>query len=318
MKVNKSIISLVLSGAFTLVHAQSSNTAGFDGFVSAGLGTSRNNHESDAAPGLNSGSTNSISELRSSVAYTDPSGFGVQLDQVFSNSKARLGLAGSPVATTIGSSDSAAHFFYRNKSGLLGAFVQQRRYDVSTNTDTSEISEDLFGGLATGLTKPRNLFGLEGQTFFGDLEISGQVGRQQQDYRLGQGYKGSGNLGSITMSYFLHDNWKVSLRVAESRLVTRATELLPIYAGKASSFGFQTEYRFPSSAFSVFARYDRINGSIAVAGGGFDTKDDRFLAGVKITFGSGSLRSQANGGASLNPIRPDDSLQAFPIIFPPG
>jgi len=308
MRVNRTIISLVLSGAFTSAHAQSEITAGFDGFISAGFGPSTTRFDSDS---IESRSTNPISELRSSVAYTDPSGFGIQLDQVFSNSKATLGSGGTLVSTTVVSADSAAHFFYRNNSGLLGAFVQQRRYDISAGTGSADLSDDFWGSLMTGLLKPRDLFGLEGQTFFGDLEISVQAGRQQQDYRLGQGYKGSGNFGSITMNYFLQDNWKIGLRAAESRLVTNGNIASGDFAGRSRSYGLQTEYRFTSSPFSVFARYDRINGSISTDAWGFDMKDDRFLAGVKITFGSGSLRSQATGGASLNPVRPDDSFQTF-------
>lgn len=305
MRVNK-IIGLALSGAFASAQAQSENTEGFDGFISAGFGPSRTSFDSNS---IGNRSSNRISELRASVAYRDPSGFGIQLDQVFSNSKMKLGIAGTPVATTVDSADSAAHFFYRNSSGLVGAFVQQRRYDISGPTDAVDGSEDFLGLLATGLMKPRNLFGLEGQTFFGDLQISAQLGRQLQDYRLGQG--GSGNLGSIAMNYFLHDNWKISLRASESRLVTNSTDPLLGSAAKESSYGLQTEYRFASSPFSVFARYDRVNSSVSADGGRSDMNDDRFLAGVKITFGSGSLRSQATGGASLNPVRPDVPLQAL-------
>ena len=308
MRVNKTIIGLALSGAFASAHAQSENTAGFDGFISAGFGPSRTSFDSNS---VESRSSNPISELRASVAYTDPSGFGIQLDQVFSNSKIKFDYAGMLGSINVDSADSAAHLFYRNSSGLVGAFVQQRRYDVSAKTDVFDGSEDILGLAVTGVMKPRNLFGLEGQTFFGDLQISGQFGRQQQGYRLGQGTKSSGNLGSITMNYFLHDNWKVGFRAAESRLATNSTGILSIPAGKASSYGVQTEYRFPSSPFSVFARYDRINGSVSADGWMSDMKDDRFLAGVKITFGSGSLRSQATGGASLNPVRPDDALQPF-------
>ena len=299
MRVNK-IIGLALSGAFASAQAQSENT---DGFISAGFGPSRTSFDSNS---IGNRSSNRTSELRASVAYTDPSGFGIQLDQVFSNSKMKLGIAGTPVATTVDSADSAAHFFYRNTSGLVGAFVQQRRYDISTPTDAADGSEDFLGILATGLMKPRNLFGLEGQTFFGDLQISAQLGRQIQGYRLGQG--GSGNLGSIAMNYFMHDNWKISLRASESRLVTNSTDSLLGSAAKENSYGLQTEYRFASSPFSVFARYDRVNSSLSADWGRFDMKDYRFLGGVKITFGSGSLRSQATGGASLNPVRPDKPL----------
>jgi hypothetical protein len=314
MRVNK-IIGLALSGAFASAQAQSENTERFDGFISAGFGPSRTSFDSNS---IGNRSSNPISELRASVAYTDPSGFGIQLDQVFSNSKMKLGIAGIPVATTVDSSDSAAHFFYRNTSGLVGAFVQQRRYDISAPTGAIDGSEDYLGFLATGLMKPRNLFGLEGQTFFGDLQISAQLGRQLQDYRLVQGYKGSGNLGSIAMNYFLHDNWKISLRASESRLVTNSTASLLGSAAKESSYGLHTEYRFASSPFSVFARYDRVNSSVSTDGGRSDMKDDRFLAGVKITFGSGSLRSQATGGASLNPVRPDEPLLQALINPAPG
>jgi len=335
----KCAIATLVAGSFMApVHAQNTISPGFDGFVSGALASSRN--KADSLMGMEGGnnSTDTKHELRASVAYTSPSGFGVQLDQVYSGEKSSAGFIPG-IQRKIDTTDTAAHLYYRNNLGLIGVFAQQRSYDFRFSADESLFDEGpgigFFGfgdtpfGLdefitsgANGALKNRTFMGLEGQFFLGDIELSGQLGTQKQGVRSisidGDDSSDDlkGNFGSIAANYFLTDNWKVGGRFGFSDFKSNL-DLSFLGGGpadlafknKTRSYGLQTEYRFDSSPVSVFARYNHVKNTLSFDGTNLGVaKDDQYQVGVKFSFGSGSLRAQSTGGASLNPVRVEDNI----------
>jgi hypothetical protein len=353
----KCAIATIVAGSFMApVHAQNTVSPGFDGFVSGSFGlvngkvtsiTSYGEGDLDSDyPFPKDKSNGNNSEVRASVAYTFANGFGVQFDQVYSASRSKLFLDNDyemslPISkTTVNSTDTAAHLYYRTGNALIGIFAQQRSYDFGYKDNSDDISAQYLELSQNGLIKNRTLFGLEGQVFLGDLEIAAQGGFQTQGVRkLNGGGIGpigpggfdniggnlKGNFGSINANYFINDNWKVGASFGmsdykgdvASYYYDDESEDKVTTKNKTNSWGLNSEYRFANSPLSLFAAYKATTNKLKnsyVFDSGFDYTsnikftEDEFQLGLKLSFGSGSLRSQATSGASLNPVRPVDNL----------
>jgi hypothetical protein len=269
--------------------------------------------------------SNPKGELRASVAYTSPMGIGLQLDQVHSSGKYDLDFSGDAKVKT---TDTAAHLFYRGSNFLVGGFAQQRNYDFGYKTGIDPSFDASLDSITNGFIKNRTFMGLEGQVFLGDIQIDAQAGWQKQGIGaafafpspfLVSGDNLKGNFGSINANYFVNDNWKVGAGVGFSDLkgdletFDFSNSYTTSLKNKTQTYGLNTEYRFPNTPFSVFARYHHTRNKLTVSydEGGTDSaksSENDFGVGIKVTFGSGSLRSQAAGGASLNPVRVNDNL----------
>jgi hypothetical protein len=328
----KCAIATIVAGSFMApVHAQNTITPGFDGFVSGAVDLNRTKGDAEIGFGPfeiydDGKSSDPKGELRASVAYTSSMGIGLQLDQVYSSGKYDFEGVGTKVNTT----DTAAHLFYRGSNFLFGGFAQQRSYDFSYKTGEPYLDVSL-DAITNGLIKNRTFMGLEGQVFLGDIQIDGQVGRQNQDIGVSNflffplaisGDKLKGNFGSINANYFANDNWKVGASFGFSDLkgdldaidfLLSDSSNTASLKNKTQTYGLNSEYRFPNTPLSVFARYQHTRNKLTVSyegegSGSAKSSENDFGLGIKVTFGSGSLRSQAAGGASLNPVRVNDNL----------
>jgi hypothetical protein len=325
----KCAIATIVAGSFIApVHAQNTVSPGFDGFVSGALDLNRTKADANSFGSDQEKSSDTKGELRASVAYTSPMGVGLQLDQVYSSGKYDFDGVGAKVKTT----DTAAHLFYRSGNFLIGGFAQQRSYDFGYKVDSDPFDAAEIDIFANGLIKNRTLMGIEGQVFLGDIQIDAQVGRQNQGIRgfsfsdefydesIGEDLKG--NFGSINANYFINDNWKVGANIGfadwKGDLLDSGDELIRFSASaknRTQTYGLLTEYRLANSPLSFFAKYQHTTNklNLAIDGVTIDgltstAKENEFGVGIKITFGSGSLRSQATGGASLNPAKVNDNL----------
>jgi len=337
----KCAIATIVAGSFMApVNAQNTITPGFDGFVSGALDLNRTKAETDLFGGGQEKSSDTRGELRASVAYTSPMGIGLQLDQVYSSGKYDFDGDGATVKTT----DNAAHLFYRGTNFLIGGFLQQRGYEFGYNIGAEPSADFILDLSANGLIKNRNLVGIEGQFFLGDIQIDAQVGSQNQgirgvNYLEGppDGYPGKiggnlkGNFYSANASYFVNDNWNIGANIGFADLKgdllsssfdsgDQLVEPVPFSVSaknRTQSYGLRTEYRLPNSPLSFFAKYQHTKNKLSnnlsidgetITGSSSTAKENEFGVGIKITIGTGSLRSQATGGASLNPVRVNDNL----------
>lgn len=272
----KNVLFATLALASVAVFAQS-NASGFDGFVSAGLGTNK-------LSGGELSDSSSMSNMRGTFAYTDASGFGVQLDNVIDKQSLSLG---SP-SVKIQTNDLALHGFYRRDNYLLGLIHQTR---------TFKADQVMGGSSMTTLPLDRTFTGFEGQYDFGNVTLYGVSARDKIAAGGEQSIRGRTNL--IEARYFLNDNLRGDLSFAQSKFNDLGGELSS--TTKTTSLGL--EYKFSASPFSAFAKYQNMNGSF------LDTK--RFIVGVTLNFGKESLKARNSSGASLNPIGVDNQLMSF-------
>jgi hypothetical protein len=313
----KCAIATIVAGSFMApVHAQNTISPGFDGFVSGALDLNRTKADANSFGSDQEKSSDTKGELRASVAYTSPMGVGLQLDQVYSSGKYDFDGDGATVKTT----DTAAHLFYRSGNFLIGGFAQQRSYDFGYKTNDSNFYEQL-DFFANALIKNRTFMGIEGQVFLGDIQIDAQLGRQNQGIL---GFDDSsddlkGNFGSINANYFINDNWTVGANIGLSDWKGDISADLLSIKNRTHTYGLNTEYRFENSPISVFAKYQHTKNKLSFSDiiNEIDpsiSRENDFGVGIKITFGSGSLKSQATGGASLNPAKVRDNipLGAYP------
>lgn len=264
----KTILATFVAAASPVAIAAGPQAGGFDLFVSGGAGYT---WFSDNGPNDKHG------ELRASVAYTDKSGFGGQIDNVYSRQNLASFLKSSST------NDFAAHGFYRTSNWQAGIFWQNRSYDIKTG----DASGDAFFDMSSDDQK---FYGVEAQGFFGDLTVSGKLG--QHKFSLFQGnVKDTGTLASIGASYFLNDNLQINASFMLDRVKVSGTDV------GSKQFGLGTEYRLTDSPLSVFAQYSRTDNEM------YRTDEDRLLLGVKLNFGKESLRKRDREGANSNPVQ---------------
>lgn len=263
--MKKSLLTIALTLAVSASYAQN-QIAGFDGFLSVATGTNKvaSNGTSDSA---------NANSLRGTFAYTNESGFGLQIDNNVDNQS--ISQAGK-----IRSNDLALHGFYRSQDYLVGLMHQSRTF-----------KGDIFGGQTITLPLDRTFFGFEGQYHFDNVTLYGQTVSDRANV-IGNETKGRTNL--IEARYFFNDNLRTDVSYAESKFDD--TGFNPRV--KTSSIGL--EYKLDNSPFSFFGKYQDMNGSYLT------TK--RFLIGVNFNFGKATLSERNRYGASLNPIGADNIL----------
>lgn len=279
----KTALAAVLATAAPLAAAADQQTGGFDMFLSGGAGYT---WFSDNGP------EDYNYELRGSIAYTDKSGFGVQIDNVYQ----RQGL--DPYFDYSSSTDFAGHVYYRTNKWLAGAFWQNRSTSVKTGIDP------VVDAFIDASMDDQQFYGIEAQGFFGDLTLYGQLG-QHKFKALAcciEEVKDTGTIATIQARYFLNDNWRV-----EATYVYDDVSYMGVDLG-AKQYGVSTEYRLANSPVSLFGQYMRTDYDYDYAP---SSNDDRVLVGVRLNFGKESLRKRDRDGASLNPV----PTVALPITF---
>lgn len=246
----------------------------FDATLSAGLG-----HSWYHAGGDNFNKDNY--EGRLSVAYTDKSGWGGQADGVYS--KLNFGDAffgnGSFAMT-----DLAGHLYYRNAGWLLGVLGQRRNFDTSSGENVT-------------LPLHRNFWGVEGQKYFDQVTLYGQIGRQNFSV-FGSSF--GGDFATAKIRYFIDDNWRVDGRLGYSKFSSG-------HPPKAWDYGIGTEYHFKNTPFSLFAEYDYKRPT----GDSDAPKADVLMLGVKLDIGKDSLKKRDREGQTLDPVPLDLSVLGF-------
>lgn len=286
----KTGLALAIATALPLSAVAQEKGENFDTFFSGAYSNSRYD-------GL--GSRQGGGEFRLSSAYTHSSGFGAQIDTVYS--RLRLGSSDS-VSLSGATTDFAGHVYFRNQTGLIGLIAQHRTFDLGVSN--ADVSADASADISMDLIiKDRTFFGLEGQAYFGDLTIAAQGGKQYLNSpaaRLDGAGRIAGNFASLEARYFLEDNWKLSSRYSYGKLASGLAD----FGIKSQSFGIGTEYRFSDSPVSVFLNLDTMRSSF-----GSDAFDsNRVMVGAKLNFGQTSLKSRDRNGASLNPVGLDNLL----------
>lgn len=279
----KTILAAALVAAAPLALAADQQTGGFDMFLSGGVGYSQ--FSEDELDDMNT-------EFRASFAYTDKSGIGVQLDNVYS--RQYLGDLFDHASTF----DIAGHMYYRTSGWQAGAFYQNRSFDYETGDPSGDASMDAS-------MDDQHFYGIEGQGFFGNLTVGGQLGQHKVSL-LGGMLEDTGTFGTLNARYFLNDNWRLDANYLYDEFEIEG------YDAKTQQFGIGTEYRFNSSPLSMFAQYARVNYDFD----GYDIDEDRLMVGVKLSFGKDTLRQRDRDGASLNPV-PAVGLSALSIPVAP-
>lgn len=184
---------------------------------------------------------------------------------------------------TTTSLDGALHGFYRvPDSFLLGAFVQAGQDSVA------------FDG-GDGPQIDRKYLGVEGQAFFNQFTIYGQLGLQNSSDGSDVDLDGWFITGEVR--YFLTPDLKIEVHAGRSEL--SYTDGLTLQA-ETVNFGFGAEYRFAELPLSVFGQYDYHTSSVNLAEGSLDSH--RVLVGLKFNMGEDSLQDRDRNGASLKPV----------------
>ena len=304
MKIIK--LSALIISTFAL-NAQADENSSFDMFISGEAGYNQTSPKIDESS-LGEGGAYSLSnsndtsyKTRASFAYTDPNQYGLQVDGVY----ARNGMDKSTSSTV----DLAGHAFYRTDKYLLGAITQYRKPNLNTK-------EYGFIGVFSDLFTPEQFFwGAEGQAYFGQFTLYGQIARQefinQSNYgydELGSGLGDHGLALSFKARYFINDNWRVDGSYAYNKVYLNNSIRDEIYnefgsSANQNTFGLATEYRFANKPYSITASYEHT--SIDLLRGLFSVDTNRAMVGFRLNFGKDSLKSRDQSGASLDPISQD-------------
>lgn len=292
--MTRSFTKKALASAILATLPLTVSAAGFNGFVEGSY--DRNDVSSNDVP-WGSSDGNDLS-LRGTLAYDFANNFGLQGDFVHSRSSfsladnfpADFGTEGTRETT-----DLALHAYYSEDNWRAGAFVQHRSHNHEF--DALDPSADAAIDYSSDVLSPDELMlGIEGQGFFGDFDVTGQVGKVDWE-RVdvgGPGFKVDGIFFSVDAGYLIHDNWRVGVNYSQSNLDNDGEDF------NINAISLNTEYRLNDSPVSLFASYTRHS---------FDDADttingDRFAAGIKISFGeSGSSIRESRTKSSFNPVR---------------
>jgi hypothetical protein len=287
----QSIIAALITATFaTQVHADNAAQP-FDAFISGDVG--RTNTSLSGTPDNNQTDYN----LRASAAYQSPSNFGGQVDAVYSTNN----YGNNKITNT----DLAGHLFYRTDKYLLGGFLQYRNptFTGSFNDPSANAIVDVSSNL---ILSEQLIWGAEGQAYFGDVTVSGQLAKQdfvnQKGFTndiSGQNILSDGYFANIKAKYFLTDNWNVQGSFAYNN-VNFSSGFVEIGSNSfdQKSYGLSTEYRIDDKPISLYAQFT--HNTIDFVSEGLDS--NQIFAGLKVNFGSSSLKTRDRSGASLDPV----------------
>lgn len=278
----------------------------FDSFIAGDLGRGRYSDgygiSDDQAVRFNDNSYG----LRGSFAYTTASKVGVQFDGAFRKEDMK--------SAKLTNTDLAGHLFYRNERFLLGGIAQYSMPKVRNNLgygNSDESSDALFNlfirdpsanELNKVATTDQAFFGVEGQGYFGDLTVTGQLARQEfinqkapwSDISSDSALFKHGLVATAKADYFINDNWKVDAKYTHNKTYGDVSD------STGHNFKIGTEYLFTTQPISIYANYTHDKFDFL---GQSEFKTDSVMAGIKIGFGGPStLKARSQSGASLDPI----------------
>jgi predicted porin len=296
----KTILTAFVASTFaSAVYADEAKVQPFDFFVSGDVGHS--SYRPDHSPSVGGTDFN----FRGSASYQDPSKFGAQLDGVYSSRD--LGRA------DLSTADLAGHLFYRNERFLVGVFGQYRNPKLNVSHSSSgdlsrDTSVDFISRYAADLVVSEQAFwGAEGQAYFGDITVSGQLAKQEfinQRDISGQQLINDGYVANLKAKYFVQDNWKVEASYAYNEVkFNNGFGSQSSNTTEQQTFGIGTEYRFTDNPVSLYAQYNRNE----ISDGSWNVDSNQFFAGLKINFGSTTLKARDQSGASLDPVSQSSS-----------
>jgi hypothetical protein len=227
---------------------------------------------------------------RGSFSYAFAPRFGFQGDGVFGHDWAKYKDIGLEDPTT--DATLAAHLFWRDPQlGALGLMAQYT--SLKTRLD--------FGRGSYAFDTDNYLLGIEGQYFFGNASLYGQLAYHYADTAFfGDSLDGDGLAAVGQLRYFATPDWLIALKGGYDRVeLSGDGETLTV---KSWLFGARTEYRLANSPFSLFGEVTYSNTNYDF--GGFDDKDreTRAMIGFKFNFGAPSLLDRDRAGAAFDPI----------------
>lgn len=272
----------------------------FDAFISGDVG--RTNSSLSGTSDNNQTDYN----LRASASYQSPSNFGGQVDAVYSTNN----YGNNKITNT----DLAGHLFYRTDKYLLGGFLQYR--SPSFTSSLEDPSSNAIVDVSSNLFLSEQLFwGAEGQAYFGDVTVSGQLAKQdfvnQKDIsgqdisgqnisgqNIGQNIADDGYFANIKAKYFINDNWSAQGSFAYNNVNLSNNINFGSNSIDQKSYGLNTEYRIADKPISLYAQYT--HNTIDFTEANLDS--DQIFAGIKVNFGSISLKTRDRSGANLDPV----------------
>jgi len=313
--LNKFAVLAALITAPALCSAQASDKgpSQWDGYISGAVGGVMNSNNASAnelgefAPQGNG----FAGEARVSVAYTDKTGFGAQLDNVYSVANSQVGGTNLGIGfgggnTSASNVDTAVHGFYRTKDFLLGLYGQHTSYNLGIK------AADNFS-----MTLPLSsayFLGADGQYYFDRATVYAQAGYQSFGSGITNGdfqlTAPAGFSGSLNGRYFIQNNWKIEATYAYSgaEFSQKSPDFNANWNFSSNNLAIGTEYRLDKSPVSFFGKYQysssSMSGSLLGDGlnGNMNLSSNALMVGVKFTFGTNTLLEQDRRGATLNPV----------------
>ncbi|PWW01831.1 hypothetical protein DFR52_102495 [Hoeflea marina] len=164
--------------------------------------------------------------------------------------------------------------------------------------DPSRFAVGIFGTIADSefLTRDAGLysFGPEVQFYLGNLTLYGQAEYGQQSFDdLPLDFDFWGVRGEVR--YFVTENLRLDAELGYRDY----EEFLFLSPPSLLSAALQANYRFDNSPVTVFGRYQYDHNENDF----LETDSHKFVAGLRISFGSGTLLEEDRYGASMNTFR---------------
>jgi hypothetical protein len=226
---------------------------------------------------------------RGSFSYTFAPTYGFQADAVLGHDWAEFSDIDFKDPTT--EATLAAHLFWRDPNvGAIGLLAQysglKTRYE--------------FGGSSASLDSDNYLLGLEGQYFFGNASLYGQLAYHYADVGF-FGEDGDGVAVVGQLRYFATPDWLLALKGGYDRV--KIDEDSDDITAKAWLVGVKTEYRLANAPLSLFGDLTYSNIKYDFSGLDFvKDRETRLMVGVKYNFTAPSLLERDRAGASFDPI----------------
>lgn len=306
------LAALITAPALCAAQASDKGPSQWDGYISGAVGgvMNSNNAAANELGALVPQGNGFAGEARVSVAYTDKSGFGAQLDNVYSVANGQgsdIDIQPSSFNTSATSVDTAIHGFYRTKDFLLGLYGQHTSYNLRASA-AENISQTVPLSSAYFL-------GADGQYYFDRATVYAQAGYQSFGSGItfgdNQVTSPAGFSASLNGRYFIQNNWKIEATYAYSgvSLSQKSPDVNNNVNFSSNSLAIGTEYRLDKSPVSFFGKYQysasSMSGNVWFVGnqiGNANLSSNALMVGVKFTFGTNTLLEQDRRGVTLNPV----------------
>ena len=196
------------------------------------------------------------------------------------------------------------HTYWRDSSkGLLGIFGQYSNYQIKEVSSSASYTDSEFN----------KIVGVEGQYFFNEFTLYGQLGYQQLENDIIYYTTNSdGFIVNVDFRYFPFPNLMTSVNLGfdQQNLTFAGTS----YKFTTYNIGTKAEYKFPRSNFSLFSNIDYLNDSILYEGYLLNYQNNLgVMIGIKYNLDDRSLFERDRNGASLNAIKNVRPILSNPI-----